>query len=96
MDWIAHNGSLICFFGATDHVDPMLPPPRHVLMLLHAGTDPCQFTLPILPRAIDWRLFVDTGADSPNDVYPHGDGPAAPKQVVLTHHSMMCFVSADE
>ena len=95
MDWSHCTGSLTCVFGATHHVDPASPPPRHVMMLFHSGSEPCEFVLPTLPRKVEWRLFIDTGQDSPADVYPNA-GPPAPKRVVLTHHAMMAFVSADE
>ena len=96
MDWSHCTGSLICVFGAIHHVDPTAPPPRHVMMLFHSGQEPRTFVLPTLPRKVDWRLLVDTGQDSPYDVYPNGDGPAAPTSVTLTHHALMTFVSADE
>lgn len=96
MDWSHGTGSLICVFGAIHHVDPALPPPRNVMMLFHSGGEPREFVLPTLPRKVDWRLFVDTGSDSPKDIYPNADGPSAPRSVTLTHHAMMVFVSADE
>jgi glycogen operon protein len=96
MEWSQCTGSLTCVFGAVHHVDPALPPPRSVMMLFHAGHEPCQFKLPKLPRKVDWRLLADTAAPAPKDVFPNGDGPAAPKSVTLTHHSMMVFVSGEE
>jgi isoamylase len=95
MDWSRGDGSLICIFGAVDHVDPTDPAPRDVMLLFHAGTLPRQFTLPKLPRKVDWRLFVDTGQEAPHDIYPNADGPAAQQRITLTHHALMCFVSGD-
>lgn len=96
MNWGVCEGSLTCVLGAAHHVDPASPPPRHVMMIFHAGGGPREFVLPTLPRKVDWRLFIDTGADSPKDIYPKANGPAAPVKVTLTHHSIMVFVSADE
>jgi isoamylase len=96
MDWSRGTGSLVCIFGAIHHVDPATPPPRHVMMLIHSGAGPCEFVLPPLPRKVDWRLFVDTGQESPNDIYSNADGPRAPKSITLTLPTMMVFVAADE
>ena len=96
MDWSHCTRSLIGVFGATHHVDPAQHPPRHVMMIFHPGSEPREFVLPTLPRKVDWRLFIDTAQDSPNDIHPNGDGMRAPKSVTLAHHAMLVFVSADE
>ena len=49
-------------------------------MLFHAGTDARHFTLPPPARGIAWRLFVDTAAESPADIYPGPGRPAAAGQ----------------
>jgi glycogen operon protein len=96
MEWGQCTGSLTCVFGAVHHVDPSLPPPRSVMMLFHPGHEACQFKLPVLPRNVEWRQFVDTSAPTPKDVFPNGDGPIAPPSITLIHHTMMVFVSNDE
>jgi hypothetical protein len=70
---------------------------RHVLLLFNAGPNGREFTLPRLPGAIRWRMFLDTQQESPGDIYPDFDGPAPPAtgKVWLDHHSLLCFVSAD-
>jgi isoamylase len=67
-------------------------------LLMHARSDVKLFTLPNLPSDVTWRLFIDTSQESPNDIYPDLDGPLAPESglVKLEHHSLVCFVSADE
>jgi glycogen operon protein len=66
------------------------------MLLLHSGSESQRFTLPESARAFDWRLFVDTAADSPNDVFPGLDGPAAPADGVVTlhGHSLVGYVAA--
>jgi glycogen operon protein len=63
--------------------------------MMHAGTQPQQFRLPQLAQPIAWRLFINTAADSPYDIYPDLDGP--PLQdgaLVLLDRSLVCCVSA--
>ena len=66
-------------------------------MLIHGGQTQQEFHLPSPALDIPWRLFVDTAAASPLDIFPQADGPAAPAdgRIILEHHSMKCFVAAD-
>jgi glycogen operon protein len=95
-DWSTANHSLICLFGAPLEQPDDQPPARHVMLLVHSGPDPREFTLPKLPRAIRWRRLIDTMQDSPHDIYPDADGPPPPAngKMRLDHHSLVCFVSA--
>ncbi|REK11215.1 MAG: glycogen debranching enzyme GlgX [Planctomycetota bacterium] len=95
-DWRGDCPSLTCFFAAPAPV-PDQPRPRHVLMMMHAGRQGRQFTVPLLPRPISWRVFLNTGEPSPRDIYPDLNGPYAPstRRVHLDHHSMMVFVSTE-
>ena len=65
-------------------------------MLFHAGTDARHFILPPLARGIGWRLFLDTAAESPADIYPALDGPPPPFNDIITvpARSLMVFVRA--
>jgi glycogen operon protein len=93
-DWRANCPSLTCFFAAP-HVEPNEPAARHVLLLMHAGGQPRDFTVPTLPKPISWRVFVDTRLPSPEDIYPDLDGalllPSG--RLCLEHHSMIALVS---
>ena len=73
------------------------PPNHHVLMLFHAGTEARHFILPPLARGIAWRLFVNTAAESPADIYPALDGPPPPSNDIITvpARSLMVFVAHD-
>lgn len=95
-DWKADCPSLVCFFAAPPF-DPRRPPPRHVLLMLHAGGEPREFTIPTLAQPIDWRVFVDTRRPSPHDVYPKLDGPPPPAagRMRLDHHSLVVLASTE-
>jgi isoamylase len=42
-----------------------------------------------------WNLFIDTAAESPQDIYPDVNGPMPPGGEVITmpHHSLKVIVS---
>jgi glycogen operon protein len=47
-----------------------------------------------LAQGIEWRLFVNTAADSPADIYPDADGPGpVDGKLVLLDHSLVCYVA---
>ena len=93
VDWMTGNHSFACLFGVPRGLGGFGVKPRHVLVLLHSGPQPRDFVLPKLPKKIRWRLFIDTAAESPSDIYPELDGPAPAGRVRLDHHSMVCYVS---
>jgi glycogen operon protein len=94
-EWSGDSRSLTCLLGAAPTEDMAAPPNHHVLMLFHAGTDARHFLLPSVARDIQWRLFVDTAADSPHDIHPNLDGPSLPDNGVVTlePRSMKVFVA---
>ena len=73
-------------------------PNHHVLIMLHAGSEPYKFTIPKIARGYAWWLFIDTAAHSPRDIYPDLKGPSPPASgvVELEGRSLMCFVARDE
>ena len=98
VDWAKDDRSLTCLLGAIPKRDELSPPTHHVLLLLHAGTEPRPLAFPSPAVALPWRLFIDTAADSPADVYPELDGPPAPAdgQIKLQPQSLICYVAPDE
>ena len=50
-----------------------------------------------LARGIAWRLFLNTAADSPADIYPSLDGPPLSDNSVVTMEarSMIVYVARD-
>jgi glycogen operon protein len=92
VQWDRPAHSLICLLSASGLDNPDA---RHLLMLIHSGPDPQDFVLPAAAAPIPWRLFIDTFAKSPHDVFPDVDGPSPPDGPIrVEHHSLMCFVAA--
>jgi isoamylase len=69
---------------------------RDVLLLVNATHEPREFILPPVAKGTLWRLFIDTAAAPPYDVYPDQDGPPPPRsrRLTLSFRSLCCFVSA--
>lgn len=91
VDWSGNDGTLICLLKA-----PPDKPARDVLLLINATGSPREFILPPVAKGTAWRLFVDTAADPPSDVYPSYDGPPPPRsrRLTLSYRSLCCFVAA--
>ena len=91
MNWTATQKSLTCVLSTTGLVDKAARP---VMLMLHAGGDSQDFVVPSAVRRIPWKLFVDTAAEAPHDVYPAIDGPSLPtsNRLRLIHHSLRCYV----
>ena len=96
-EWRGDSRSLVCLLGAAPPEDAASPPNHHLLLFIHAGTDSRHFVLPPPARGLDWRLFLDTAAASPNDIHPMLDGPAVAVNGVVTleSRSMMVYVARD-
>lgn len=92
-DWSAFDHSLTCLWGAAAGGSGT-EAPRHVMMLIHAGSLPREFVLPPTPKSVQWRLFVNTAAESPADVYPDLDGPPPTAKIVIPAKSLLCYVSS--
>jgi glycogen operon protein len=56
---------------------------RDLLLMFNANYQPRRFLLPPVVHERRWKLFLDTAADTPKDVYPKYDGPAPPASGVL-------------
>ena len=96
--WMHNDHSLICLLAAQPQRNSLETPNRHVLILMHAGSDPRQFLIPYVVRNFPWRRFIDTAAESPADVFPELDGPPPPATglVELEGRSLVCYVARDE
>jgi glycogen operon protein len=97
LDWKHDDSSMVCLLGAWSESPTTLAAARKILILAHAGDRQRSFQLPDLVRASDWRLFMNTEADSPHDIYPEVDGPPPPDdgKVTLAARSLVCYVSAE-
>jgi glycogen operon protein len=97
VDWNGNDGTLTCLLKAPVGVkSPDGKPARDVLLLINATGSPREFILPPVAKGTQWRLFVDTAADPPSDVYPNYDGPPPPRsrRLTLSYRSLCCFIAA--
>jgi glycogen operon protein len=92
IDWNNAGPAMMCLYGKLNKL-PADPNDREVLLLFNAGSQPCEFRLP-RPKPLRWRLFVDTAAQSPDDIYPQLDGPRPPtsNRVTLSGRSLLVYV----
>jgi isoamylase len=89
-DWHSHSPSLTSVFGTSGLDEPIARP---VMVMLHAGGHSHRFHVPPAVAGLKWRLFVDTAAEPPGDVYPNADGPPPGKELLLANHTLRCYVA---
>ena len=96
VNWESTARSLVCLLAAVP-ATAAAPPTHHILTMYHGGVEAKTFRVPPIARTINWRLFVDTAADSPDDTYPNLDGPRFPAtgKITLEAHSMVCYIATD-
>ncbi len=93
IQWASSRHSLTCLFGAAPAAKKK-DAGRSVLIMLHAGDDVAAFVIPRPSVPVRWRLFIDTAADSPDDIHPNANGPRLKTdQVELQPRALMCFVA---
>jgi isoamylase len=64
------------------------------MIMLHSGPHPFEFKPPVPAANINWRLFIDTAADAPDDIYPDADGPALGRDpIILDGRTLRCYVA---
>jgi glycogen operon protein len=90
IEWAANGPSLTSVFGTSGLDDPAA---RAVMIMLHAGNDRQRFVVPPPAANINWRLFVNTAAPSPDDIRPAADGPGPGNEQILEPHSLRCYVA---
>ena len=70
---------------------------HHLLMMVNAGASERTFSLPAvaLRKEWRWRLFLDTAADEPNDIFPEFNGPPpdATCERILLPRSVVLFAA---
>ncbi len=95
--WGVDDHSLICRFGAYQGPTGPHHAALHVLILMHSGPTPRVFNIPQSTPPINWRLFIDTEAKTPLDIYPNLDGPPPEDdgRVTMVNHSLKCYVSGE-
>jgi glycogen operon protein len=98
VDWSNGDRAFTCLLTAPGPVEDKEQNGRDVLMLFNAAPESHDFLLPAIVKArgVRWRLFLDTAADTPEDIYPDSDGPPPPSsgKLLLIGRSMRCYVAS--
>jgi glycogen operon protein len=95
VDWHGDDATLTALLKAVEPEHDPEGAARDVLILVNASTEPREFILPPLAKGTRWRLFLDTAAAPPYDIYPGLDGPPPPRsrRLTLSFRSLCVFVA---
>jgi glycogen operon protein len=95
VDWNGEDAALIALLTAPAAIDDPEGMGRDCLLLVNGTTENREFILPPVAKGTDWRLFIDTTAAPPGDIYPDLDGPAPPvtQRQMLLNRSLCCYVA---
>ncbi|MBA2117956.1 glycogen debranching protein GlgX [Bremerella alba] len=96
VDWDSGDSMLTCLFAAPTKDNDSENFGRDVLLLMNGSASPQQFILPPVAKGTSWRMFVDTAATSPSDVYPDLNGPRPPAagKFVMPERSVRIYVAS--
>ena len=102
--WFSPDGENVDWYSGVNRLSILLsgdsrsgehPGHHHFLIFINGTPDPARFIFPRATRLdeLNWRLFVDTSADTPNDIFPDFDGPMQlpDMSVTLQSRSMQIF-----
>ncbi|MDO4586632.1 MAG: glycogen debranching protein GlgX [Planctomycetia bacterium] len=96
VDWgNPHLNSLVCLIAAVDKTDLTDEASRfHLLLMMNSSWEPQDFYFPAICQhpAFHWRLFIDSAADSPNDIFPDFDGEKAVLEKPVPFLPLSCRV----
>ncbi|MDR2762681.1 MAG: glycogen debranching protein GlgX [Planctomycetaceae bacterium] len=95
---VAMDRSLTCLLSAIPPTVEHEGSRYHILMMSHGGWESRDFYFPAVCQNFDWRLFIDTGAEEPNELFTDGNGPKPNLKVPLKFipHSMRVFLAEVE
>jgi glycogen operon protein len=94
VDWNGNDMALACLLIPQDHCETAGVAGPKVLLLVNATANAREFMLPTVAKGLNWRMFIDTAADPPRDVFPDLDGPAPVAGLLaLPDHSLRCYVA---
>jgi glycogen operon protein len=95
VDWQSEDLALIAVLTPPNADADPVHEGRAVMLLVNGTRSMREFIVPAIAKGVKWRLFVDTAASSPKDVYPGLDGPQLPVsfKVTLKPHSLFCYVA---
>ena len=75
VDWHADDHPISCLLSAPGEKDDPQQTGREVLLMFNSGQSVCRFLIPTIAKSKQWRVFINTAADSPKDIFPRLDGP---------------------
>lgn len=95
LDWGQEELAMMAYIAAPSRLDDPEGLGRDIILMFNSTGDDRNFQMPAIGRGVQWNLFLDTAAISPNDIYPDVDGPMAPvnRQIDMPCHSMKVYVS---
>lgn len=95
LDWGQHELAMQAYLAAPLRALESDSPARDVLLLINSTGHPISFHLPEQGRGLQWNLFLDTAAASPEEVFPDLDGPMPPsnRRVEVSYKAMKVYVS---
>lgn len=95
VDWQSHDLPMICVLTAPIDDQTQNKMGRDVLIMFNSTSQGCQFSIPTFSKITNWRKFLDTAVDFPEDIYPDLNGPRLPANgcYTLPSKSMAVFVS---
>ena len=96
VDWDSGDSMLTCLFASPHKDNDPENIGRDVLLMMNGSHSPQQFILPPVAKGTSWRMFVDTAATSPSDVYPDLNGPRPPAagKFVMPERSVRIYVAS--
>ncbi|MBQ2822679.1 MAG: glycogen debranching protein GlgX [Thermoguttaceae bacterium] len=96
-DWTDSSSSTLAFMLAAFPEDSPFGS-RHILVIFRNESTPAHFHFPEHLRHLHWRLFVNTGNASPNDIFPELDGPFidTSRGIELLPRSFICCTAGKD
>ncbi len=94
-NWESNDLLLICLWTRLPDDETLSAAGGDLMLVLNATPDTRPFTFPPIAGNDRWRLFVDTAAKAPHDIFPSLKGPYAPKsgRLILKPRSLRCYLS---
>jgi glycogen operon protein len=99
VDWRGNDAALTCLLMPPQECGPERKGNcgNEVLFLVNATSNAREFILPAVAKGLRWRLFIDTAAESPQDIYPELDGPPpVTGALALLDRSLRCYVAESD
>ena len=95
VDWMSNDSTMICLLTAPGQDEDVDQHGRDILLMVNATGNSRDFILPAVAKSTQWRLVIDTAAESPMDAYPDGTGPTLPAtgRIAMLNHSLRCYIA---